>query len=209
MPRSSSVILGTHHLQLISIVLVVGGLASCGASQHPDAEEPSSPVVELVSESLPIATPTEAAMEEPAVEELAVDEPAMEEPDAAAGMAPCSLDPDAPPAAAQLRDFERWLLDQSVGRQLTIEQIDPRCGDREGFLVVHLELTGQVGGLQSLSRALPLYWPGATWSPGRYERFGGEMLRLRLDVEVCVPTGIELRPRCEWDPAGNCDSSDP
>lgn len=165
------------------VTIALAALAGCGS---PQGERPSEG--HLVSEPLP----------------LPVEEAPSAEADAAPSGPRCALAPDDPSAAPQIARFQRWLQDQTVGRRLTIESVDPVCGDLEGALVVDVGLSGPAGGLDSLSRALPLYYPGSAWVVGDYERLDGDDNPLRVTVQVRVPVGAEPRPRCTWDPATPC-----
>lgn len=174
-------------------------LAACGA-----AIESTSPSEELAAEltSEPLPIPPSAEEEAAAVEEEA---PAAEEP--AAEVPPCELEVDAPEVAAALAVFRRWLRDQAVGRRLMVESVDPRCGSQGGFLVLDVVLSGPAGGLQSLGRALTLYYPGSSWTARDYDRLEGQGVPLRLLVEVRLPDGARPRPRCAWDPEAPCEAA--
>jgi hypothetical protein len=171
------------------VTLSVVALAGCGSSQ---SDRPSDG--HIFSESLPI----------PAQEAASAEEAATTEPDAGSVDPRCAVDADDPAVAPQIGRFQRWLQDQTVGRRLTIEGVDPVCGDLEGALVVDVGLSGPAGGLDSLARALPLYYPGSVWAVGSYERLDGDDNPLRISIEVRVPVGAEPRPRCTWDPATPC-----
>ena len=180
-------------------------LVACPRNSRP-SEEPTDE--ELVSEPLPLPAAEELAAEELAAEEPAAEELAAEEP-ADAGAAEsgpdCRLSSSDAETRGQLRAFRRWLQDQSVGRRLVVEELEPICGDREGFLVMRLCLSGPAGGLQSLSRALSLYYPGSSWTALEYERLEGAEVPLRLEVEVNLPSGATPQPRCTWDPDTSCE----
>jgi hypothetical protein len=182
-------------IQRLAVTVALVALAACGGAQGDRPETAADG--HLVSEALPI--PEGDAGEATSTEPSASTEEATEEPGPQ-----CELEVDDPSAARQLAGFQRWLMDQTVGRRLTIEGLVPMCGDLEGSLVVDVDLSGPAGGLDSLSRALPLYYPGSTWTVGEYERLGGRDVQLRVTVEVRVPTGSEPRPRCAWDPATPC-----
>lgn len=186
-------------------VLTLLSIAGCGASsQSGDSNET------LVSEALPLPPHEEAAAEEEGLEAPMAVEPMAEEPGSHDGgpdaaEPACTLEPGDPAVREQLRRFHRWLRDQSVGRRLTVIAVDALCGDRGGYLTLELSLEGPAGGLQSLSRALTNYYPGSSWEALEYERLPGEDVPLRLDVEVRLPVGASPRPRCEWDPALDCE----
>lgn len=174
------------------VTLAMVALAGCGSAQ---ADRPTDG--HLVSESLPI--PAEEASASASAEEATTAET-----DAGSTEPRCAVEVDDPAVAPQVARFRRWLQDQTVGRRLTIEGVEPVCGDLEGALVVDVDLSGPAGGLDSLARALPLYYPGSAWVVGDYERLDGDDNPLRIAVEVRVPVGAEPRPRCTWDPATPC-----
>jgi hypothetical protein len=194
--RSAGRVLGAAGWVRVALAVAVGASAGCGGAQRPDDDDRVRGT--LVTEPLPIAAP---AVEEASEEAPVAEEPLEPGPDAA----PCDLPPDAPPAREQATVLRRWLRDQAVGRRLTVEAIEPSCGDRAGFFVARLVVAGPAGGLQSLGRALTMYWPGATWRALDHERLGGDEVNLRLTVDVLVPAGGSPHPRCEWDPATPCE----
>jgi len=180
------------------LILTTSLLAACGGSQHDGtttaAEESAMPVEES-------AAAEEAGAAEEAVGAVPAD-PGAEEPDG--GHRPCLLPARAPAARQQTFAFQRWLRDQAVGRHITVEGFEPRCGDRDGFLVVRLRLRGESGELLSLGRALEAYYPGSAWRPLGHERLGGPGVMLRLHTEVEIPVGASPRPRCTWDAGASC-----
>jgi len=188
---------------LLIVILVASG---CATRSHNSNVEES-----LVSEPLPLPsyedTDVVETAEEPASE--AMTEPAeggSRSPDGGAeAVEPsCTVEVTEDSAVEQIARFRRWLRDQSVGRRLSVEAFDPTCGDRGGFIVIELEITGPAGGLQSLSRALGAYYPGSSWEAIQHQRLESEDIPRRRRVEVRVPVGARPRPRCEWDPALEC-----
>jgi len=172
-------------------------LAACGGAQSGGPEEATTEQ-EIVSEPLPISSEEPAASEETTTE--GAEEAGTEEPPPP----PCTLDATSPEAVRQLSRFSRWLRDQSVGRRVAVDDLSAICGDQEGYLVLDVHLRGPAGGLDSLGRALPLYYPSSTWTVIEYERLPGDGIPLRVTVDVRLPTGAEPRPRCTWDLAIPC-----
>jgi hypothetical protein len=196
--------------RLIAIIFMCRLLVDCSAtSGQRDGTTPSD-----ASRPSYSSQPTEVAADEEstalATEEpdsgIEMPEPATEEPDSGIEVPEplCELPPDTPEAAFQIRVFRRWLQDQSVGRQVVIEQIEPTCGDREGSVVIELVATGPAGGLQSLGYALEVYYPDSSWTARSHQRLHGERYPLRIHVEVLLPIGTQPLPRCTWDPETPC-----
>lgn len=162
-------------------------LCSCAVSTGPSHETtPEDRIIftEQPVEGEPAADPTR---------ETAVDAPT------------CDVAPEEPDPSRQIEVFRRWFQDQSVGRDVATEELEPTCGDRGGFLVFQLTVTGPAGGLQSMSNALEAYYPGSSWSASSHERLEGEDYPLRIRAEILVPVGESPRPRCEWDEELECE----
>lgn len=187
-----------------ALAALAAALASgCGGRQGPGAEEPSATETSAAEETAPAEETTEEATTEEttAVAPFLTDAgPVATEPDAG----PCRVPPEALAGTPQLEAFRRWLHDQSVGRHLAVEAVDPLCGDRRGLVVIRVTLRGASGELLSLGRALGAYYPGATWRPLGHDRLPGPGLVLRLRTEVSLPVGALPRPRCTWDPSVDC-----
>jgi hypothetical protein len=173
------------------VALAASLLAACGGAQQDEGTTPTEDAA---------AFEEAAGAEEPGPEAGEAVDPGSEVPDGGV----CSLPPTAPGPWQQSAVFRRWLRDQSVGRHITVEGFEPRCGDRGGFLVVRLVLRGASGELLSLGRALEAYYPGSSWRALGHDRLSGPGVVLRLRTEVEIPAGATPRPRCTWDPALDC-----
>lgn len=183
----------------INVLVVVLYLSTgCGGAQHDDGYETTAAEELVHSESLPI--PEEGGVDA----ESASGDSAASDTEGGPPLLSCELEVDHPAVERQLSTFVRWLRDQSVGRQVSTDDLSPLCGDQDGYLVLEIYLSGPAGGLDSLGRALPLYYPGSTWNVTDYERLEGDGVPLRVTVEVRVPTGAVPRPRCAWDATVPC-----
>lgn len=169
----------------------------CGGAQGTDDATTPTSEESVTSEPLPI----------PAEDDVAAgSDDASEEDDSDAGDTPepCDLSIEDRDASRQIALFTRWLRDQTVGRHVTIDRLSPECGDRGGFLVLDIHLSGPAGGLDSLGRALTLYYPGSAWTVLAYERLDGDGIPLRITVDVRIPCGAVPRHRCQWDGSVPC-----
>jgi len=183
-------------LLLISGLILVGCVGSRQSLDPTLAPATHEAVVE-VSDPAEEAVVEEAA---PMAEEPAEVAPLPVAPDVEA----CSLAVDCPSALSQQSVFERWLRDQSVGRHINVEALEPLCGERDGFWIAQGTLSGTGHELDSLSRALSLYFPGSRFDVRDHDRLDGTELRLRVYVDVAIPVGETPRPRCIWDSAVEC-----
>jgi hypothetical protein len=174
-------------------------LVVLGSAGHLACSAP--PLREHVAPEISPAGEVDEASAQGSAEEAEVPRPVKS---AESADASCRAPADAASVARDIAIFRRWLLDQSVGRHVTIVRFAPSCGDEQGLFAVALTLRGTADELLSLGRAFDAYYPGASWRALGHERLGESPLALQIDIEIGVPSGATPRPRCVFDPATPC-----